>query len=255
MGILVERRGPVEVLTLDRQDALNALSPQMMDSLASALAAAAADPAVRAIVLTGAGRAFCAGADIRAMLEMDVDGARAFAERGHALANGIEASPVPVIAAVNGYALGGGCELALACDIRLASDSARIALPEVSLGILPGWGGTQRLARATTVGFAKEMILTGRQVTADEALARGLVNAVHAGEDLVDQAVSVGERIATRSPAAIARAKRLIDGALGDLAPGLRREIDEFAAAFASPQRHEGMSAFLEKRPPDWSAA
>jgi len=255
VGILVERRGPVEVLTLDRQDVLNALSPQMMDALASALAAAAVDPAVRAIVLTGAGRAFCAGADIRAMLEMDVDGARVFAERGHALANGIEASPVPVIAAVNGYALGGGCELALACDIRLASDSARIALPEVSLGILPGWGGTQRLARATTIGFAKEMILTGRQVTADEALARGLVNAVHGGEDLVDQAVSVGERIATRSPAGVARAKRLIDGALGDSGPGLRREIDEFAAAFASPQRHEGMSAFLEKRPPDWSAA
>lgn len=255
MGVLAERRGPVEVLTLDRQDALNALSPQMMDALASALGHAAADPTVRAIVLTGAGRAFCAGADIRAMLEMDVDGARAVAERGHALAHMIEASPVPVIAAINGYALGGGCELALACDIRLASDAARIALPEVSLGVPPGWGGTQRLARTTTVGFAKEMILTGRQVKADEALARGLVNAVYSGEDLVDRAVALGQEIATRSPAAVARAKRLIDMALGDSGPGLRCEIDEFAAAFASPERHEGMSAFLEKRAPDWPAA
>lgn len=255
MGVLVERRGPVEILTLDRQDALNAMSPEMMDALASALDGAADDPTVRAIVLTGAGRAFCAGADIRAMLEMDVDAARSFAERGHALANALEASPVPVIAAVNGYALGGGCELALACDVRLASDAARMALPEVSLGIPPGWGGTQRLARTTTVGFAKEMILTGRQVKADEALARGLVNAVYSGEDLVDRAVALGQEIATRSPAAVARAKRLIDMALGDSGPGLRFEIDEFAAAFASPQRHEGMSAFLEKRPPDWPAA
>ncbi len=252
MGIALERRGPVQILLLDRQEALNALTPAMIDELVAALDAAANDLRVRAVVITGTGRAFCAGADIAVMVDLDVDGARAFAEAGHGLANAVSACPVPVIAAINGFALGGGCELALACDIRIASDQARIALPEVSLGIPPGWGGTQRLARVVGEGFAKEMILTARMVRADEALAHGLVTAVHTPDDLLDAAVAIGEEIATRSPSAVARAKALVNIALGDPTPGLAAERMAFAAAFADPERKEGMTAFLEKRPPGW---
>lgn len=255
MGIGLERRGPVQILVLDRQEALNAFSPEMIEELVAALDAAAADPQVRAIVLTGAGRAFSAGADIAVMAEMDVTRARAFAAQGHGLANAIEDLSVPVIAAINGFALGGGCEVALACDIRIASEAARIASPEVSLGIPPGWGGTQRLARITGIGFAKEMILTARQVRPDEALAHGLVTAVHPAGELLGAAVAIGEEIATRSPSAVARAKRLVNVALGDPAPGLAREAEEFAAQFADPERREGMIAFLARRPPEWASA
>ena len=216
----------MQFVVLDRQEALNALSPQMIEELVVALDAAANDPQVRAIVITGAGRAFSAGADI--------------------------ACPVPVIAAINGFALGGGCEVSLACDIRIASDAARIALPEVSLGIAPGWGGTQRLARVVGEGFAKQMILTARMVSADEALAHGLVTAVHAPDDLLDAAAAIGDEIASRSPSAVARAKALVNMALGDPAPGLSHELEEFAQAFGDPERREGMQAFLEKRAPVW---
>ena len=252
MGISFERRAAVQFVVLDRQEALNALSPQMIEELVVALDAAANDPQVRAIVITGAGRAFCAGADIAVMADLDVAGARAFAEAGHGLCNAIAACPVPVIAAINGFALGGGCEVSLACDIRIASDSARIALPEVSLGIAPGWGGTQRLARVVGEGFAKQMILTARMVTADEALAHGLVTAVHAPDDLLDAAAAIGDEIASRSPSAVARAKALVNMALGDPAPGLSHELEEFAQAFGDPERREGMQAFLEKRAPVW---
>ncbi len=252
VGIAFERRAAVQFVMLDRQEALNALSPQMIEELVVALDAAANDPQVRAIVITGAGRAFCAGADIAVMADFDVAGARAFAEAGHGLCNAIAASPVPVIAAINGFALGGGCEVSLACDIRIASDAARIALPEVSLGIAPGWGGTQRLARVVGEGFAKQMILTARMVSADEALAHSLVTAVHAPDDLLDAAAAIGDEIASRSPSAVARAKALVNMALGDPAPALARELEEFAQAFGDPERREGMQAFLQKRAPVW---
>ena len=252
MAIGFERRGAVQVIVLDREEVLNALSSEMIDELVVALDVAAADPQVRAVVLTGAGRAFCAGADIAQLARMDVAAARAFSVQGHGLANTIETLAVPVIAAINGFAFGGGCEVALACDIRIASDSARIGLPEVSLGIPPGWGGTQRLARIAGVGVAKQMILTARIITADEALAYGLVSVVTAPDDLLDAAVAIGEEIATRSPTAVARAKALVNVALDDSTSGLTREIEEFAAQFSHPDHHEGMTAFLEKRPPVW---
>ena len=252
MGIAFERRAAVQFVVLDRPDALNALTPQVIEELVVALDAAANDLKVRAIVITGAGRAFCAGADIAVMADLDVAGARAFAEAGHGLCNAIASCPVPVIAAINGFALGGGCEVSLACDIRIASETARIALPEVSLGIAPGWGGTQRLARVVGEGFAKHMILTARMVTADEALAHGLVTAVHAPDDLLDAAAAIGDEIATRSPSAVARAKALVNMALGDPAPGLSCELEEFAQAFGDPERREGMQAFLQKRAPVW---
>lgn len=253
MPIGMERRGPVQVLVIDRQEALNAFSPDLIDELVAALDAADADPQVRAVVLTGAGRAFSAGADISRMAGMDVDGARAFAAQGHGMCSAIEALAVPVIAAINGFALGGGCEVALACDIRLASEGMKIAQPEVALGIPPGWGGTQRLPRICGEGFAKRMILTGAMIGADEALSAGLVSAVHPADDLLDAAVAVGEEIAQKSPSAVALSKRLIHDALGPRADLLQAEAEAFARQFADPERMEGMTAFLEKRPPAWA--
>lgn len=237
---------------LDRQEALNAFSPELIDELIGALDDAAADPGVRAVVLTGAGRAFSAGADISRMAQMDVDAARVFAAQGHAMCNRIEGLPVPVIAAINGFALGGGCEVTLACDIRLASDAMKISQPEVALGIPPGWGGTQRLPRIAGEGFAKRMILTGAMIGPDEALAAGLVSAVHPADDLLDAAVAMGEEIAQKSPSAVALSKRLIHGALGERADRLEAEAEAFAQQFADPERLEGMTAFLEKRAPGW---
>lgn len=254
MAVQRERRGAVQVLVLDRQEALNAFSPEQIDELVAALDDVAADPTVRAVVLTGAGRAFSAGADIGRMVEMDVDAARAYAGKGHGMCDRIEALPVPVIAAINGFALGGGCEVALACDIRLASEAMKISQPEVALGIPPGWGGSQRLPRICGEGFAKRMILTGAMIGPDEALRAGLVSAVHAPDDLLDAAVAMGDEIAQKSPAAVALAKDLIHAALGERSGPLAAEAEAFAQQFAHPERLEGMTAFLEKRPPSWAA-
>lgn len=253
MAVQRERRGAVQVLVLDRQEALNAFSPEQIDDLMAALADAAADPGVRAVVLTGAGRAFSAGADISRMAGMDVDAAREFAAQGHGMCNAIEDLPVPVIAAINGFALGGGCEVALACDIRLSSGTAKMSQPEVALGIPPGWGGSQRLPRICGEGFAKRMILTGAMIGPDEALAAGLVSAVHPADDLLDAAVAMGEEIAQKSPSAVALSKRLIHAALGPREDLLAAEAEAFAQQFAHPERLEGMTAFLEKRPPSWA--
>jgi enoyl-CoA hydratase len=246
-----ERRDSVAVLTLNRPEALNALSPEMLDRLEERLDEIAADPGLRAVVLTGAGeKAFCAGADIAHMRDADALDARAFAQRGHRLADRIEGLPTPVVAAVNGYALGGGCEIALACDVRVAAQTARFGQPEVTLGIVPGWGGTQRLARATSIGFAKELILTGRLAAADEALRTGLVTHVHPPGELLDRA-ELAETIASRASWAVAAAKDLCNLALGGDGPApFAREIDAFALAFTTPDQREGVAAFLEKRPP-----
>jgi enoyl-CoA hydratase len=252
VSIDLERRDAVAVLTLNRPEALNALSPEMLDQLERALNEVDADPTYRAVVLTGAGeKAFCAGADIGHMRTADALEARTFAERGHRVAGLIEDLGTPVVAAVNGFALGGGCEIALACDIRLAADTARFGQPEVTLGVIPGWGGTQRLARATSIGFAKDLILTGRLVSAEEALRTGLVTHVHPKAELLDQAVALAATIASRPGWALAAAKRLCNLALGGDAPSpLAREIDGFALAFTTPDQREGMDAFFEKRPP-----
>ncbi|MFN8122780.1 MAG: enoyl-CoA hydratase-related protein [Thermoleophilia bacterium] len=251
MTVDYERRDAVAILTLNRPDALNALSPEMLDDLEAALESADEDASIGAIVLTGAGpKAFCAGADIGHMRTAGALEARDFAARGHAVAARIERLGTPSVAAVNGYALGGGCEIALACDVRIASDRARFAQPEVALGILPGWGGTQRLARVTSLGFAKEMILTGRHVMADEAQRAGLVNHVHPGDELLDKAVELAGQIARHPGWATAAAKTLCNLALGGGDPSpYRQEIDTFALAFTTPDQREGMDAFFEKRP------
>jgi enoyl-CoA hydratase len=203
-------------------------------------------------VLTGAGdRAFIAGADIKYMSGLGVEQAKAWGELGHEAARLLETMPKPTIAAINGFALGGGCELALACDLRYASSTAKLGQPEINLGIIPGWGGTQRLARATTLGFAKELILTGRTVDADEALERGLVNAVAEPDQLLPRVMETALQLAAKSPLALEAAKQAVNRALaGDHAQNLEREADRFGELFASEDAKEGLTAFAEKRDP-----
>jgi len=245
-----ERRGPVGVITLNRPEALNALSLEMLEKIDSVLDLVERDAAIRSLIITGAGeKAFSAGADIGAMREATALEARAYAQRGHQVFNRVEAFPRPIIAAVNGYALGGGCEFALACDIRLASERASFGQPEVNLGIMPGWGGTQRLARATSPGFAKELIFTGRMCPAAEAHVHGLANHVYPPDALMGEAIALAELIATKPPWAVSAAKEVINLALeGDLRGHLARELDLFALAFTTKDQREGMAAFLEKR-------
>jgi enoyl-CoA hydratase len=204
------------------------------------------------VVLTGAGdRAFVAGADIKYMSGLDVEQARAWGELGHEAARLLETMPQPTIAAINGFALGGGCELALACDLRYASAKAKLGQPEINLGIIPGWGGTQRLARATTLGFAKELILTGRTVDAEEALQRGLVNGVTEPDELLPRVMELAVQLAAKSPLALEAAKQAINRALsGDHAENLAREADRFGELFSSEDAKEGLTAFAEKREP-----
>ncbi len=252
MPVHLERRDAVAVLTLNRPEALNALSPEMFDDLDRRLDEVAAAPELRAVVITGAGeKAFSAGADIAHMRTADALQAREWARRGHAIADRIAGFDAPVIAAVNGYALGGGCELTLACDIRIASERARFGQPEISLGIVCGWGGSQRLMRLVPPGYAKEMILTGAHIDAAEALRVGLVNRVHPPDELLERAVELAAVMASKPVWATAASKALCNRALdGDLAGGLAREIDVFALAFTTPDQREGMDAFFEKRPP-----
>jgi enoyl-CoA hydratase len=246
--IRVDRDGTVAIVTIDRQDALNALDPETLTELRDRLAGLADDEAVRVVVLTGAGeRAFVAGADIKAMSAMDAEQARAWGALGHETATLLETMPKPTIAAVNGFALGGGCELALACDIRYASTTARLGQPEVSIGIIPGWGGTQRLPRVVGIGSAREMILTGRLVDADEALRIGLVSAVFPPEELMAKALELAQLLAAKSPLALAAIKETTSRTFhGDL----DSEAEAFANLFGSSDQQEGMAAFIEKREP-----
>jgi enoyl-CoA hydratase len=252
MSIDVERREAVALVTINRPEALNTLDVDHLDELHDAVSALQDDQDVRALVLTGAGeKAFAAGADIRYMRDLDVLGAREWSARGHAVGHMLETMPKPTIAAVNGFALGGGCEMALACDIRLASTSARFGQPEINLGVIPGWGGTIRLARATSLGFAKELIFSGRLVDADEARERGLVNAVHEPDELVGAALELAAGMSQKSSLAMAYAKESVGLALqGDYKESLETEGRLFSMIFASADQAEGMSAFIEKRTP-----
>ncbi|MHB8643438.1 MAG: enoyl-CoA hydratase/isomerase family protein [Gaiellaceae bacterium] len=240
----------VAIVTVNRPDAMNALDVATLTELRDRLLELRDDDAVRVVILTGAGgRAFIAGADIKAMSEMDVDRAKAWGELGHDVAELLETMRQPTIAAIDGFALGGGCELALACDFRYASPRSKLGQPEINLGIIPGWGGTQRLARVCGLGFAKELILTGRLVDAEEAEVRGLVNAIH--DPVLDAALETARLLASKSPGALAAAKRTLNHALqGDHVENLRREADEFGGLFASEDAKEGLAAFVEKREP-----
>ena len=248
----MDREGAVATVIVDRADAMNALDRPTLEELRDRLAEVADDTAVGVVVLTGAGdRAFVAGADIKYMSGLGAEEALAWGELGHHSAQLLETMPKPTIAAINGFALGGGCEMALACDLRLAATTARLGQPEINLGILPGWGGSQRLARTTTLGFAKELVLTGRTVDAEEALAHGLVNAVHEPGDLLPRARELAAELASKSPLALAAAKEAMNLSLaGDRRSNLEAEARLFAMLFATEDQKEGMAAFVEKRSP-----
>jgi enoyl-CoA hydratase len=212
------------------------------------------DRGARVVVLTGAGdRAFAAGADIKEMADMTVLEAHAWGSLGHECCRLLESMPKPTLAAVNGFALGGGCELALACDLRYASETAKFGQPEINLAVIPGWGGTQRLARAIGPALAKDMILTGRSIDARDALRLGLVSGVYPAGELLERVLETAAGLAKKSSVALSAAKDATNRALqGDLGAGLSYEAILFAALFATEDQKEGMSAFAEKREPNF---
>ena len=251
-NIILEHAEPgIYVLTVNRPQSLNALNAATLEELLNAVARVAGDGGARVLLITGAGeKAFVAGADISAMRNMTALEAHAFSDKGQRVMQAIEALPIPAIALVNGYALGGGCELALACDWIIASDRASFGQPEVNLGIPPGFGGTQRLARAVGRARALELITTGRQVKAEEALRIGLVNAVVPGGELTEKGIETARLIAAKAPVAVRVSKQAVQRGLDlDLANGCVLETSLFAFAFGTADRMEGMTAFLEKRP------
>ena len=245
-----EKQGAVQILRVHRPEALNALNSNVLEALDKALDAIDLDQ-VRTLIITGTGeKAFVAGADIAQMKDLGEEEARAYASLGHKVMRKIETLPIPVIAAINGYALGGGNELAMSCDIRYASENAVFGQPEVGLGITPGFGGTQRLARLIgSRSKANEIILSARNIEADEALRIGLVSAVFPPEELMPQALKLAERIAKNAPIAVRASKRVLQEGLDDsLEEGLKEEVKAFSHCFTTQDQKEGMSAFLEKR-------
>lgn len=247
-GIILERRDRIAILTVNRPEVLNALDPPTWEEIGAAVRDVERDPDIRVLIVTGAGeKAFVAGSDIRSLRERSMWDVLRYSSQD--VLTELENMPKPVIAAVNGYALGGGCELAMACDIRIAADTARFGQPEVNLGIIPGAGGTQRLARLVGLGKAKELIFTGDIIDAYEAERIGLVNKVVPRDQLMDAAFQMAEKILAKGPLAVAMAKRVIQGGSNvDLPSGLAMEKLAQTILFATEDRREGMDAFLEKR-------
>ena len=247
-----EQKKFVGVVTIDREKALNALNPEVLDDLESTMDSINLD-ATRCVIITGAGaKSFVAGADIGAMRTMSKDEGRAFSAKGNAVFRKIEKFPVPVIAAVNGFALGGGCELSLSCDIRIASENALFGQPEAGLGITPGFGGTQRMARAIGMGRAKELIYSCRNVKADEALRIGLVNAVYPSDQLMEECMKLAERIASNAPIAVRQCKKAINlGLQMDIDSAVALEPELFGACCDTEDQKNAMTAFCEKRKHD----
>ncbi len=251
-NVLLEERQPgIRLLTINRPRQLNALAPAVLADIASALAESVSDPTTRALLVTGAGdKAFVAGADIAAMASMTPLEGRDFALQGHATMRALELAPFPVIALVNGFALGGGCELALACDWIVASEKAVFGQPEVNLGICPGCGGTQRLSRLVGKGMALELCTTGRHVKAEEALRIGLANHVVPADMLLAKGLELAGMVAQKAPVAVKMTKHLVQrGQDLDLANANALEADVFGLLCGTDDKHEGMQAFLEKRP------
>jgi enoyl-CoA hydratase len=242
-------RGGIAVIYISRPEALNALNSLVIDELGAVFRQLADAPEVRAVVITGEGKAFVAGADIVSMSEMSQDECCSFMKKGQDVFHFIEEFAVPVIAAVNGFALGGGCELAMACDVRIASEKAKFGQPEVGLGILPGFGGTQRLARLIGPGYAKYLVLGAQTIDAAEALRVGLVQKVVPAESLMDEALGYAEAVAKNGPVAVRAAKAVIaKGADTDVRTGCGHELAAQVETFGSEDHLEGLKAFVEKR-------
>jgi enoyl-CoA hydratase len=250
-NILLEKHGDIGTIKMNRPTVLNALDKETVHEMILAVEDLEKDPQIKVAVLTGEGKAFIAGADIKQMKEMHPLQAKEFAELGHSLLFKIEQSRLPFIASVNGYALGGGCEVMMACDIILASKNAKIGQPEINLGIHPGFGGTQRLPRLVGTMKAKELLLTGDNLSADEALSIGLVNKVVDDDKLKEETEKLAQKIAAKSMVQTGFIKSLVNkGTNVDLASACALEISYFSASFSTYDQKEGMTAFLEKRKP-----
>ena len=251
-SVIVEQLGSIAIIRLNRPEKLNALSRSMLDDLSGAFKDLEKHADVRAVILTGSGAvAFCAGTDINELAELDQVAAREASERGQAVCNQIENCPVPVIAAINGLAAGGGCELALACHMRVAATNAQFTLPELKLAVIPGYGGTQRLPRAIGYGRAVEVMLTGKVVSADQGYQLGLVNQITEPSDLLTVAESLANDISKLAPLAVRACLKAITYGLDlPLQEGLALEAELFAKLFATQDMREGTHAFLEKRAP-----
>ncbi|MBW1713028.1 MAG: enoyl-CoA hydratase/isomerase family protein [Deltaproteobacteria bacterium] len=252
--LLYEVNQGVALVTVNRPKAMNALSPGVVAELDQVIETIAGDEQVRAVILTGAGdKAFVAGADISVMVKYDGLEAKRFSLQGQSVLNKLGAIPQPVLAAVNGFALGGGCEIALACDFIYASANAKFGQPEINLGIIPGFGGSQRLARRVGPGLAKELCLTGNMIDAQEAMRIGLVNKVFAPDKLMEESLKTAQLMASKGRVALREIKTVIEQGFDlDLIKAAAWECDRFAVCFASPDAKEGMTAFLEKRKPEF---
>ena len=238
------------IVTVEREEALNAMNPTVLHELYDNVMSLINDKNIRAIIITGSGdKAFIAGADIKLMEKLDKKGGKEFGELGQKVTNLIEESPIPVIAAINGFALGGGCEIALACHLRFVSKNAKFGQPEVKLGLIPGWGGTQRLPKIVGKGNAIELIIGGHIIDSNEALRIGLANKVFDQDKLLDEAISFAKIITANGPFAVSQSLKCInDSSNYSLAEGLKKEVEQFSDLFESQETNEGLKAFVEKR-------
>jgi len=254
MQIKIHKHNQIGIITVNRPESLNAMNKDIITEFISSIDGLLSDKDIRVLIITGSGeKAFIAGADIKLMQKMNKEEAYEFAALGHKLANKIENSDKPVIAAVNGFALGGGCEVALACHIRVASENAIFAQPEVKIGLIPGWGGTQRLPRIIGKGMANELIITGKNITAQKALQIGLVNDVVPKEELTNFCLDIANSIIKNSPNALSHSMKMINLSSGtELSEGLLKEAEVFSELFETEETTEGLNAFVDKRSPKY---
>ena len=250
-NLIISKNAEIGLVTINRPRVLNALNMDILAELYEVITQFNSDQVVKVIIITGSGKAFIAGADIAEMRDFTREQATEFSLLGHKTMDAIQSGIKPVIAAVNGYALGGGLELALACDIILASTTALLGLPEVNLGLIQGFGGTQRLSRLVGKTFAKELIFTGEPISAQRAHEMGIVNKVVPSDELIPEAKKLAHKIAEKGPIALALAKKVIEAGFDkDLREACKLEVDAFSQCFTTEDRKEGISAFLEKRKP-----
>ncbi len=253
-NIIFNVEGDIAIITFNRPKALNALNQQLLHEFADAIEEIKMNEDIQVLILTGQGdKSFVAGADISEIAKLSPLQAKKFSELGHRVIGSLEALPIPVIGAVNGFALGGGTEIALACDFIYASENAKFGLPEITLGLIPGFGGTQRLPRLIGKNMAKELVYTGKMLSAEEALQAGIVNKVVAKEDLMESVLKTAKAIALKGKVSLRAAKQTINSGIDvDLATGCKLEIDAFSLCLSSEDALEGTSAFLEKRKPEF---